>query len=226
MTITASRYATEDSDRRETNINADNINTKVGEVQATPTQYTVLDRLKTIASNTATPPNITLTENLYTVTLSFQRPANTTSYAIGDIMNDATNNLVLPSIDFGIGNANKKIDIQSYVANTDSNKTTPALPTLYFFNTSTIGAQNLTDNQAYNPAYTDVIANKVCQIEPTLLSLYLANGSNGYSIMKSDFKRYTQIASDGKLYVAIVHSTTYGPMTGERWQYKFKGKIY
>lgn len=48
MTITGSRYATDDTDLRETNINTDAINTKVGEVQTSPTSNTILARLKDI----------------------------------------------------------------------------------------------------------------------------------------------------------------------------------
>jgi len=143
MAITIARHATMDSDRREINVSAESLDVKTGEVQASPTTNTILGRLKNIETNTANSGSGLISMASVTIT----RPTNTTSYAINDIMNQAGAS-TLPYVDFGVGNANKKFELNGISITSNSTKSSGALPIIYFFNNATIGSQNLADNQA------------------------------------------------------------------------------
>lgn len=71
----------------------DNVNSRIGEVQASPTQYTLLERLKVIA--TALAGTLTVfsargvNARLFAVDFAtLTRPANTTAYTAGDSVSD------------------------------------------------------------------------------------------------------------------------------------------
>jgi len=54
----------------------------------------------------------------------------------------------------------------------------------------------------------------------------LKNGADGYSVLKSEMRRFGQLSSDGKLYMALIQSTAYSPDNGESHNISIKCTIY
>jgi len=84
------------------------LDNKMGEVQTSPTSNTVLDRLKTI--------NTSLNQNTrFTSIISLTRPADTTAYAVGDIINGNALT-ILPVMDLSsfTGSANRYVKLDTF----------------------------------------------------------------------------------------------------------------
>jgi hypothetical protein len=248
MTVTPNRYATNDSDLRELNINNDliktdigtiksdlsttktdvgliktsttNIEAKIGEVQAVPTANTVLGRLKNIETNTTYLPSIN-----FSVNLEITRPANTTGYTKGDIVNN-NGSIVLPEFNFtSYGDvANRQIIIKTI--SVTSNRTTGAPridPYMYFFHSNTFIGQDLTDNMVFDLSYSEMTAKKEA-IETNNFTL-INDGSNCYLIYKNNLYNLCTLDSNKKLYLALVPSANYTPVSAEKFYVTIKGTI-
>lgn len=220
MAITLNRNATNDTDLRESNINIDNINTKTGEVQTTPTVNTVLGRLKNIETNTSS-----LSKINFNLSLKITRPANTTAYTTGDIVNN-NGITTLPEFDFSVYGsvASKQIIIKSI--NITSNRTTGAPrinPFMYFFNANTITGQDLTDNIAFNPSYAEMIAKR--EVTETNNPTLVDDGSNCYFLMKNNLYDIANLNASSKLYLAMIVSANYTPVSSEKFYVTINGTI-
>jgi len=111
----------------------------------------------------------------FDISVEITRPANTTQYGIGALINAATNSTELPVLDFTAdgGVANQRIQIHS-VSITSSNGaivTPKLLSWVSFYTSPTITGQNLGDNQAFNPTYAEIIAKGVEPFVMTSLRL-------------------------------------------------------
>jgi hypothetical protein len=241
MTVTLNRYATNDSDLREININVDSINTKndniiantdntatntdsinvkMGEEVTNPNINTVLGRLKTINTNLTN-----LAPVNFKVSLEITRPANTSNYVDGDIVNNNAST-TLPEFDFSsYGSvANKQILIKTITVISNRAAGTAKLdPFMYFFNSNTITGQDLTDNISFNPSYAELIA-KIDIIEPNTFTA-MNDGDNSYMLIKTGLSDIGYLNASSKLYLAMVASAGYTPISAEKFYITIKGTI-
>jgi len=218
MAITAFRYATNDTDIRETNVSNDSMDAKFGEVQVNPTTNTVLDRLKQIQANTAGGIN-------FKVSLEITRPANTTGYVNGDIVNN-NGSTTLPEFDFSTYGsvANRQIIIRTI--DVTDNRTSGAAridPYMYFFNANAITGQDLTDNIAFNPSYSEMVLKREAT-EPNGFIL-VNDGANSYLLNKNNLYDVCNLNASSKLYLAMVTSAGYTPVSSEKFYVTIKGSL-
>ena len=218
MAITLARHATMDSDRREINVTTDASNTKIGEVQITPTQYSIMDRLKVINDS------IQLTEIIkdFNLTYTITRPADTTAYTVGDIIN-GTGVSVPQVMDFSaIPNmANKRVNIQSWTVATDK----VIVSSLIFFNTATIGSQAFTDNTAFNPTLADY-SPTMCPVSASTTTSMSIVTPNVYSNFQNGKNCTIYTDANSKVYFIWEVDTAFTPTSSQVFKVALRGQLY
>jgi len=211
-----------------------------------PTQYTLLERLKNIETNTLSEftalnsANIDLSyaelqdintytyydyinhiDTRFTSTIEITRPADTTAYTKGDIING--NGLTAMGI-FDLSSTpyanfrNVKIDTITVASSgvCDVN--------VILYPVATLGAQTFSDNDVFNPAYADFIkVHSFCSIATlTTMSVTTPNIyetqtlSNGYQI-------YTD--NNSYLYLTLIVRTAFTPISAQKFSITIKGQL-
>lgn len=148
---------------------------------------------------------------------SITRPANTTQYAVSDLVN-ASSATTLIEIDFGTNNANRIIEIDKVQLTSDNGTASTKLSAgIHFFNTSTIlsggAVSQVDDNAAFAPSNAQVLL----KMEGTFDTLDGASqiGTTNYCIYSSEKCEGIKLDANGKTWVAIVANNTYTPASGE-----------
>ena len=155
------------------------------------------------------------------------RPANTTQYTIGDLINgDSATKLV--EFDFGVDNANAVIEINTLTLISDNGAASVKLdPALWFFNTSTIlsagAVSQVNDNSPFIPSIAQ-IGSKIEGMAETLGDVGLI-GTTAYAASNSERQIIIKLDSNGKTWVAITANNTYTPASAEALRLTFKGYI-
>jgi hypothetical protein len=158
---------------------------------------------------------------------SITRPANTTQYAIGDLIN-ANGATTLITFDFGTEYANQVIEINKFTIISDNVSATTKLSAgVYFFNASTInGAGDISqkdDNTAFAPTVAQVDSKLEGMFEDLLTSFLI--GTTSYGLMVTEKQETIKLDASGKIYIAVTANNTYTPASGEILRLVFKGYI-
>jgi hypothetical protein len=158
---------------------------------------------------------------------SITRPANTTQYAIGDLINHA-NATTLIEFDFGTENANSVLEINSITLMSDYAVAAIKLdPAVWFFNASTIlsagAVSQVTDNAAFAPSFAQ-IASKSEGFSGSLATSGIL-GTTAYTQSDSEKSIIVKLDSSGKIWAAITANNTYTPASGEVLRLTLKGYV-
>jgi hypothetical protein len=221
----------------------DSIVAKTGEVQASPTANTILDRLKTIGTNTSGvgTNNFTATNStnlntiktntdflvtvgslqgtdLFEYTTSIIRPSNTTAYAV----NQAYAATAATAYSFTTAHISQIVQIDE-INITNNNTNAPITPTIYLAETAapvTWADQTIPSTLTMNNVpYMEIIPN-------TILVKIPGNASNPnvlkVPIVNMNIKMLTD--SSAKLYFGVVTSTIFTPISGEYLTITIKGR--
>jgi|ERR1035437_200807 hypothetical protein len=162
----------------------------------------------------------------FRVTTEITRPADTIAYAIGDIVNNGASPTVLPTLDFGIGNANKNIIITGY-----SFKRNYAINVwpydLYLYNANVLTGQTLADNTAFNPTFAEQILKLQNTVTWTNQDGEHFNASNSGSITNfNPMAVQATLDANGKLYLAVIVNTVFTPPSASIQDFTLTGIIY
>lgn len=160
----------------------------------------------------------------FKVSTSITRPADTTAYAVNDILNN-NGASVLPTIDFGIANANKIIVIKNYKFTRNYALNLWAYDFL-LYNSNAITGQNLADNQAFNPSYAEQVAKTENYITSNTEDAIHFNGTNS-SVLTTDrlLNINAKLDASGKLYLAVIVNTVFTPVSASIMDFIFYGDI-
>jgi len=164
---------------------------QVGEVQVNPTQYSLLDRLKTISLS----GNASKFTSIMSTVI---RPNDTDPYLANDIINVATNSTTLPYFDF-TGHEGEYFDCKfTTLYNTNAGLIPIVLRT---YDIDTLTGQNLGDNQPYDPSLSEILAHS--------LTIGSISSANKQQISVGTYcDQFTQrpfiIPASGKVYYALV----------------------
>lgn len=159
------------------------------------------------------------------VSVEITRPANTTAYTAGALINAATNSTTLPALDFTAcgATAGQKIQIHSIsVTSSYGGATTKLLPWVSLYNANAITGQNLGDAQAFNPTYAEVVAKRAKSFrddEFTVASI----STNAYLMAINEIARELTLDASKKLYVALKAMNAYTPASGEKFTIAVSG---
>jgi hypothetical protein len=213
MATTPIRNATNDTDIRETNISADSLNTKVGEVQAIPTIYTVLDRLAQIQINTSA--TAAGSQPCFNCTDFWQRPADTTVYIVNQLIHSAADNncafFTLPAAHMG---RNIRI-LSANIINSNGTAVTKMLPILALFESDqNFGAQTFADHDLFNPPITAYTANTGTTFQPIFLEAY-AMMATFYATEKDRVMKVNTI--EPKIFYTLTTQNAYVPISAESY---------
>lgn len=210
----------------------DSLVLQVGEVQINPTANTVLDRLKTIATNTATyspiPTSITqeyIRPTEFEISGEITRSANTTPYTINQIIG-GTGETTMTLLDFTtLGSVNnRKLQINNISLYSSYGSATVKLnPIIHVCNTSTLSGQTQTDTTTFNPSYAETIAKDVLIFDN--LSTIINHGSGYYKLFQAEIIRNCTLNSSGQLYFCIISNGSYTPASGELISVVLKGYL-
>jgi len=203
-----------------TNILADtnSLVDQVGEVQASPTQYTLLERTKNIETNSSY--GLTKPFVLHT---NFVRPADTTVYTKGDIV--AGNGVSVPyELDFSSfgAMANKRVIFQNLIIQTETTGTVFPI----FFRTSTLGTQVFTDNSPFNPDWASYDLDMTYGSMGGLAGISTIASPNVYMNLQSTKNVMLNTDANSKIYFVFAVDTVFTPISAQKFDFTFKGTCY
>lgn len=162
---------------------------------------------------------------IFDISKEIIRPADVNAYAIGDLINTATDATVLPSLDFTTYGAvaNQKIQIHSIsIISSNGAVATKLLPWVSLYNADALTGQNLGDNQAFNPIYAEIVAKRGKSFRDD--EFYVVGlGTNAYIATLNELCRNIKLDSAGKLYIALRAQNAYVPASGEKFTINVTG---
>jgi hypothetical protein len=175
----------------------------------------------TVVSPTAQLP-IKLTP--FSITTSITRPANTTVYSIGTIVN-ANAASTLPAFDLTalIGATSRTVQINNAYLMGSTADVTKLQVSLCLYNASTITGQTLTDNTAWAPTHAETLAKMVGCLESITTPQPI--GSVEYRMAMTEISRQVVTASDGKIYFAPITLNSATPSSAEVFTFKIEGYL-
>ncbi len=176
-----------------------------------------------IVYRSATRSGVVAFKTLVTIT----RPANTTAYAVSDLIN-ANGAAGLISIEFGSEYANNVIEVNNVeiISSYGDAATKLEAGVFLFNNVSVLGAADAVqkdDNAAFAPTDAQVLAKHEASFEDVSTSAQIGTGA--YSIIASEKAVDAKLDSTGKIYAAIIANNAYTPASGETLTLILKGYI-
>lgn len=159
---------------------------------------------------------------------SITRPANTTTYAVGDLINaNAATGLI--EFDFGSENANAIIELNSLSIISSNGAATLKLSAgVYLFNNVTVkGAGDATqkdDNAAFIVTNAETVAKGEAMFED--VSSICNIGTATYAVTTTERAIVAKLDSNGKIFAAAVANNAYVPASEEVLTLVLKGYIH
>lgn len=178
-------------------------------------------------NNTNTVAKVDATGSLQTKVKTFEvsveitRPANTTAYAIGDIINTGANT-TLPTLDFSsVASGGQSIEITGVILTSSyGGASTKLSAQVHLWNINNPQA-DCTDNLALAPTYAICKTNRVAMLDD--LSNSVSMGTNAYSTMQTEIARIATLDANARLYPSVIANNAYTPASGETITLKLKG---
>jgi hypothetical protein len=159
--------------------------------------------------------------NTFDISVEITRPANTTAYAIGDIIN-ANAATTLPALDFStVATASQQIQITGAILTSNNGGASTKLVAQVHLWTRNDIQDDCTDNLALAPDYAICTASRVSMLDD--LSNVVSMGSGAYSAMQTEVSRIATLDATAKLYASIIANNAYTPASGEKFTLKLKG---
>lgn len=189
------------------------------------TERTDLDNLLLQSLNTNTwLYDLAIMNQPFSISTEVTRPNDTTAYAVNDIVNNASAPTVLPTLDFGVGNANRTINIRGlkFIRNYALNLWAYDF---MLYNANTIAGQNLADNQAFNPTYAEQNLKLQCFIPFTNQDSEHFNSSNSSMVVNTFYTTnyFATLDATGKLFLGIIVNTVFTPVAQAKATFNFVG---
>lgn len=201
----------------------DSLVNKLGEVQVTPTLYTVLGRLKTISEGAINPYS---NPEPYVISSLFQRTVPTTNYANGQLINDINSiSQILSFNKIGTYISIKHVTITS-------NSTIGGNPFIVIFNNfnGVITGQPMSDYQSFNPTYPNMQNSDFLYFTSASMTGFLTASPNIYTSTTFstgggplDYKIKTEL--NGNIYYALICNTAFTPIASQRFKITISGDI-
>lgn len=160
--------------------------------------------------------------NVFAISVELTRPADTTAYAIGDLINTDSAE-VLPTLDFSsIASASQKIMITGAdVLDENGSASVKLSAILHLFNANSLTGSTLTDNTAFAPTYAEIKAKRVMTLED--VSITTAFGTAAYLLSTSELQRICTLDANAKLYAALIANSAYTPASGGKLALTVRG---
>lgn len=160
----------------------------------------------------------------FEVSCEIVRPANTTAYAINDIINAnaATTFPILDFSSYGV-NDSRSVQINSInILSSNGAAATKLNAIVYLFNANTLTTQSLVDNAIFNPTFAEV-KNKLATAFDSVYNM-ISSGTV-YGIFQTEILRNATLDDTGKIYFAIIPTNAYVPASGETFKLIIKGYL-
>lgn len=151
------------------------------------------------------------------------RPSDTTAYTINKLLNTSKTATVLPSLDCGIANAGKTININSllWIESWGVNQFPNQID---FYDVSSMASMSCNDNTADNISYADYTAHHLCWI-PAISASASANLNNFYTFGLFNVNKTFTIPISGIIYLAIWSNAVAVPVSAEPFTLQISGTI-
>jgi len=197
----------------------DSIVVSTGIHNFTTTNSTNTDLSKADLDSIVTNTSVNNDKKLFQAIVSITRPANTTAYSIGDIINN-NGASSMPHFDLSSisGIANKIVEVNEVqILSNSQNLTMP----MWLFESDTIGSITLTDNSPFVPTVTDLDGNG-----GLLGQFSIALGALGVMASLNNLTNKTKLDSNSFLYFVLGTNTVFTPTSGEVFKLGIKGNYY
>lgn len=160
-------------------------------------------------------------------TVEITRPADTTQYAINDLINAASATTLVP-VDMTSAYANRVVKLRTMrVMSSNGAAGTKLQLFVHFFNSSTVdngGSSVVNDNAAWSATYAALSGAFMCAVEAFGTTLDISTVVDLLS-SASGLDRFFQLDSNGKAWFAPVALNTYTPASGEKLLFIIEGEI-
>lgn len=167
--------------------------------------------------------------------ISITRPANTTQYAVNDVINGngetefaevdlSTNVYVVEKAKCGV-TSQKCVIEEIELFSSNGAAVIKLAPIIQIYNAATISGSTLTDNTAYDPTYAQVIAKLINTVNSDEFNQSIDFGTNVYKLAANEINRKITLPSTNIFYVGIFAGNTYTPASTEQLKLIVKGKI-
>lgn len=206
-------------------VDLDTLVLDTGEVQANPTQYTILGRLKDI--------DLDVFHNMDAFNFGFnlQRPNDIIAYAQGDIINFSTTPGTLPAIPIPPAFQGKKLIINNITITINKAGTVALTPQINFYNLGTIGTNSVIgDNVPFNPTFANEISYMSNILEDlTVFNRQVATQTNFYTIFNRSLNIVidTTLNDNTNIFFALLvdNAGGYTPIANEQYNIKISGVV-
>lgn len=161
----------------------------------------------------------------FEVSCDLVRPTNTSTYTVGDIINDASLD-VLPTLDFSslidLSVAGPhRVQIIAGILKSNYGAATLKLSAQIWFYTIAAAQAHCADEVAFAPSYADQLA--YCTGRLDSVTNAIAAGTAVYEVMQTEVYRIVTLSNEGKIYPAIVASNAYVGASAEKIRLTVKG---
>lgn len=162
----------------------------------------------------------------FEVSVEITRPANTTAYTVGQIINSNAAT-TLPALDLSalIGAVARNVQLNR-ISITSSNGAAAtklsAIAAIFKVNNPAVGG-TLADAQTASATYATVKANLQTVFEA--ISTSLGFGTASYNIFQGEVQRLATTDATGKLYLMLIANNAYTPASGETLYVTVKGYL-
>ncbi len=159
-------------------------------------------------------------------TTQITRPANTTPYQVGGLVASATTGVTtLPLIQLPAATASKTVSV-NYVSVISSNgaAATKGQFSVYLFTVNNPTNAGFNDNALFTPTSTALGVSGNCLIGLLSASTLLPQtGASAYAYSTTIDSRPATVTAGSQLFVALVLSNAYTPISGETFQISIAG---
>lgn len=154
------------------------------------------------------------------------RPANTTAYAVGQVLSTATSALTaFPTFALGVGNTQGYVINNISIVSSNGAAATKGQFDVYLFNSASPSGGGFNDASAFAPtaAALSVATNCLVGVIPSLLP---NTGTAAYGYQFSSINLLGQTDSSGNVYLAVVLANAYTPASAETITVIVNGVFY
>ena len=150
----------------------------------------------------------------FAAAVTITRPANTTAYAVNQVLSTATTGLTaFPTFALGIGNSTRASINNITLISSNGAAATKGQFAIHLFNSASPSGGGFNDASAFAPtaAALATTTNELVGVVPSLVPM----GTAAYGYVLTNDTRQVQTDGSGNVYLAIVLQNAYTPASGE-----------
>jgi hypothetical protein len=150
----------------------------------------------------------------FAAAVTITRPANTTAYAVNQVLSTATTGLTaFPTFALGIGNSQRASINNITLISSNGTAATKGQFAIHLFNSASPSGGGFNDAAAFAPtaAALGATTNELVGVVPSLVPM----GTAAYGYVLTNDTRQVETDGSGNVYLAIVLQNAYTPASGE-----------